>query len=80
VIQQSILTYLYNDNDNIIILKDLSNKTLGIIHAALISSRSVEPFIQEIIPEVKVVHHVDDTVQNLNFLQEPGVIPKVNLF
>ena len=61
-------------------MKDLSNKTLGIIHAALISSISVEPFIKEIIPEVTVVHHVDDTVQNLNFIQEPGVIPKVNLF
>ncbi len=61
-------------------MKDLSNKTLGIIHAALISSKSVEPFIKEIIPEVTVVHHVDDTVQNLNFIQKPGVIPKVNLF
>ena len=60
--------------------KDLSKKTLGIIHAALISSRSVEPFIKEIIPEVTVVHHVDDSVQNLNFIQEAGVIPKVNLF
>ncbi len=61
-------------------MKDLSNKTLGIIHAALISSKSVEPFIQEIIPEVTVVHHIDDTVQNLNFMQKPGVIPKVNFF
>lgn len=61
-------------------MADLSNKTLGIIHAALISSKSVEPFIREIIPEVTVVHHVDDTVQNLNFIQGPGIIPKVNLF
>lgn len=60
--------------------QDLSGKTLGIIHAALISSKSVEPFIKEIIPEVTVVHHVDDTIQNLNFLQEPGHIPKVNLY
>lgn len=59
---------------------DLSNKTLGIFHAALISTKSVEPFIKEIIPEVTVVHFVDDTVQNLNFIQVPGVIPKVNLF
>lgn len=59
---------------------DLSNKTLGIFHAALISSKSVEPFIKEIIPEVTVVHFVDDTVQNLNFIQVPGVIPKVNLY
>lgn len=59
---------------------DLSNKTLGIFHAALISTKSVEPFIKEIIPEVTVVHFVDDTVQNLNFIQLPGVIPKENLF
>ena len=59
---------------------DLSNKTLGIFHAALISTKSVEPFIKEIIPEVTVVHFVDDTVQNLNFIQVPGVIPKVNLY
>jgi aspartate/glutamate racemase len=61
-------------------MKDLSDKTLGIIHAALISTKSVEPYINEIIPEVTVVHHVDDSVQNLNFVQKPGYIPKVNLF
>jgi aspartate/glutamate racemase len=61
-------------------MTDLSNKTLGIIHAALISTKSVDPFIKEIIPEVTVVHHVDDTIQNLNFVQQPGYIPKVNLY
>mgnify|MGYP000872518381 CR=1 FL=1 len=61
-------------------MSDLNNKTLAVIHAALISTKSVEPFIKEIIPEVKVVHHVDDSIQNLNFIQEPGFIPKENLF
>jgi aspartate/glutamate racemase len=61
-------------------MKNLSNKTLGIIHAALISTKGVQPFIDEIIPEVKVVHHVDDTIQNLNFASPPGVIPKVNYY
>ena len=61
-------------------MADLSNKTLGIIHAALISSKSVQPYIDEIIPEVTVVHHVDDTIQNSNFLCEPGTIPKENYF
>lgn len=61
-------------------MKMLNDKTLGIIHAALISTKGVQPFIDEIIPEVKVVHHVDDTVQNLNFASPPGVIPRVNLF
>jgi aspartate/glutamate racemase len=61
-------------------MKNLSNKTLGIFHAALISTRGVQPFIEEIIPEVTVVHHVDDTVQNSNFASLPGVIPKENYF
>lgn len=61
-------------------MKDLSGKTLAIVHAALISSKSVQPFIDEIIPEVTVVHHVDDTIQNTNFACEPGTIPKQNYF
>jgi aspartate/glutamate racemase len=61
-------------------MKDLSKKTVGIIHAALISTKGVQPFIQEIIPEVTVVHVVDDTIQNSNFACQPGVIPKENFF
>jgi len=61
-------------------MTSLNNKTLGIIHAALISSRGVQPFIEEIIPEVTVVHHVDDTIQNSNFVCAPGTIPKENYF
>jgi len=61
-------------------MKNLNNKTLGIIHAALISTKGVQPYIQEIIPEVTVVHHVDDTIQNSNFICPPGVIPKENYF
>jgi len=55
-------------------------KTLGIIHAALISSKAVQPFIDEILPDVTVVHLVDDTIQNSNFACPPGVIPKTNFF
>ena len=61
-------------------MKNLSNKTLGIFHAALISTKGVQPFIQEIIPEVTVAHHVDDTIQNSNFISPPGIIPKENFF
>jgi aspartate/glutamate racemase len=61
-------------------MKNLNDKTLGIIHAALISTKGVQPFIEEIIPEVTVVHHVDDTIQNLNFISPPGIIPKVNYY
>ena len=59
---------------------NLSNKTLGIIHASLISTKSVQPFIEQIIPGVTVVHHVDDTIQNSNFASPPGTIPKENYF
>jgi aspartate/glutamate racemase len=61
-------------------MKNLKGKTLGIVHAALISTKSVQPFISEIIPEVTVVHHVDDTIQNTNFACAPGIVPKGNYF
>lgn len=61
-------------------MKNLRGKTLGIIHAALITTKAVQPFIDAIIPEVTIVHHVDDTIQNTNFACEPGIIPKVNYF
>ena len=58
--------------------KDLKGKKLGIIHAALITTRAVQTYIDEIIPEVEVVHWVDDTIQNTNFACAPGTIPKKN--
>src|SRR5512147_2295485 len=58
--------------------KDLKGKKLGIIHAALITTRAVQRFIDEVIPEVEVVHWVDDTIQNTNFACEPGTIPRKN--
>lgn len=61
-------------------MKNLEGKTLGIIHAALISSRAVQTYIDEILPEVTVVHHVDDTIQNSNLASNVGYIPKENYF
>jgi len=58
--------------------KDLKGRKLGIIHAALITTKAVQKYIDEIIPEVEVVHWVDDTIQNTNFACEPGVIPPRN--
>ena len=60
--------------------KSLKGRKLGIIHAALISTRAVQKYIDELIPEVEVVHFVDDTIQCTNFACEPGVIPPRNLF
>jgi len=58
--------------------KNLSGKKLGIVHAALITTTIVKKFIDEIVPEVEVVHWVDDTIQNTNFASEPGILPKKN--
>ena len=58
--------------------KHLGGRKLGIIHAALITTRAVQKYIDEIIPEVEVVHWVDDTIQNTNFACEPGTIPRKN--
>jgi len=58
--------------------KNLQGRKLGIIHAALITTRAVQKYLDEIIPEVEVVHWVDDTIQNTNFACEPGTIPKKN--
>lgn len=58
--------------------KDLTGKKLGIIHAAAITLPAVQKYITEIIPEVEVVHWLDDTIQNTNFACEPGTIPPRN--
>lgn len=60
--------------------KDLSDKTLGIIHAAVFTSQTVQRYVDEIIPEVNVMHFGDDTVQRDNFKAEVGTIPKENYF
>jgi len=57
---------------------DLDGKKLGVIHAALITTRAIQPYLDEIVPEVEVVHYVDDTIQNTNFACEPGTIPRRN--
>jgi aspartate/glutamate racemase len=56
----------------------LTGRRLGIIHAALITTRAVQRFIDEELPGVEVVHWVDDTIQNTNFACEPGTIPRRN--
>ena len=58
--------------------KNLSGKKLGIIHAALISTGAAQRFAAEVLPEVEVVHWVDDTIQNTNFACAPGIIPPAN--
>ncbi|MCL2397727.1 MAG: aspartate/glutamate racemase family protein [Defluviitaleaceae bacterium] len=56
------------------------NKTLGIIHANIITTRAMEPYIQKYIPDVTICHMVDDTIQRDNIAAGVGVIPKVNYY
>ncbi len=59
-------------------MKDLTGKTLGIIHAAVFTANTVQPYITEIIPEVTVLHFGDDAVQRDNLAAPVGTIPKAN--
>src|SRR5512144_1347900 len=58
--------------------KNVRGRKIGIIHAALITTRAVQKYIDEIILDVEVVPWVDDTIQNTNFASPPGVIPAEN--
>ena len=60
--------------------KDLTGKTLGIIHAAVFTAVSLEPIAREIMPEVSIMHAGDDTIQRDNLASPPGTIPKVNFY
>ncbi|WP_343210546.1 aspartate/glutamate racemase family protein [Anaerolentibacter hominis] len=61
-------------------MKDLSGKTLGIIHASHITINAMQPYIKEFVPEVTIMHLCDDTIQRDNIAAGVGVIPKVNYY
>jgi aspartate/glutamate racemase len=60
--------------------KDLSGKTLGIIHAAVFTAASLEPIARELMPEVSIMHAGDDTVQRDNLAAPAGTIPPANFY
>ena len=60
--------------------KDLTGRTLGIIHAAVFTAQTVAPFCQQILPEVKIMHLGDDTIQRDNLKAPVGTIPKENFY
>lgn len=68
----------YGNGENM--SKDLSQKTLGIIHASHITIKAMEPYIQQFIPEVQIMHLCDDTIQRDNIRAGAGVIPKINYY
>src|ERR1035441_5291063 len=55
-------------------------KTIGIIHAVNLTIRAMQPFLDQYIPDIEVVHLCDDTIQRDNIRAGVGVIPKVNYF
>ncbi len=59
---------------------NLKDRTLGIIHASVLTVGAMRPYIESIIPEVSVIHLADDTIQRDNIAAGPGVIPKVNYY
>ena len=61
-------------------MSEISNKTLGIIHASHITINAMQPYIDKYIPEVSIMHLCDDTIQRDNIAAGAGVIPKVNYF
>lgn len=64
----------------LLVTKDLTGKTLGIIHAAVFTSQTVQPYIQELLPDVEVMHLGDDTVQRDNLKAPIGTIPPANFY
>jgi len=59
---------------------NLSDKTIGIIHAAVFTAPVLEPFAREIMPDVSIMHAGDDTVQRDNLAAPVGTIPKANFY
>lgn len=60
--------------------KRLLGKTLGIIHAAVFTAQTMQPYAKEILPEVEIMNLGDDTIQRDNLAAPVGTIPKVNFF
>lgn len=61
-------------------MSTLTGKTLGIIHAAVFTAQTVQPYANELLPGVEVLHLGDDTIQRDNLRAPVGTIPKVNFF
>jgi len=59
-------------------MPDLSNKTLGIIHASHLTIAATRPYIAKYIPDATIMHLCDDTIQRDNIAAGAGVIPKHN--
>lgn len=60
--------------------RPLEEKTLGIIHAINLTIKAMQPFINEYLPKVSIMHLCDDTIQRDNIAAGVGVIPKRNYF
>jgi aspartate/glutamate racemase len=60
--------------------RPLKETTLGVIHASSLTIKAMQPFLEQYLPEVAIMHLCDDTIQRDNIRAGVGVIPKVNYF
>jgi aspartate/glutamate racemase len=58
----------------------LIGKTLGIIHAAVFTANTADPYAKEILPGVEILHAGDDSIQRDNLAAPVGTIPKHNFY
>jgi Asp/Glu/hydantoin racemase len=59
--------------------KDLSRRTLGVIHSVSFTPGILQPLIEQILPEVRVLHLADDSLQR-DLAVKVGAIPKADYF
>jgi len=57
-------------------MKDLTGKTLGIVHAAVATAGLVRSAVELLIPEVEILQIGDDTIRQGNRTAPPGMVPK----
>src|SRR5512139_1084493 len=60
--------------------RPLDETTLGIIHASSLTIKAMQPFLEQYLSGVAIMHLCDDTIQRDNIKAGVGVIPKVNYF
>lgn len=56
----------------------LHDKTIGMVHAVVFTVQTIQPFIDRILPGVKVLHIGDDTIQETNLHAGIGTVPPHN--
>ena len=56
----------------------IESRTVGMIHAVVFTVNTIQPFINTILPQPKVLHIGDDTIQDVNLRAGIGNVPPDN--